>query len=116
MPDTSNHILFVPEKCQTCTNLTRDSIRGYICSENISTWRGFPRSLDWGDWRPTHLPMGIQQKIIATDEVLNEISANRKARAVALLKNLYINLSTAAAIQCVDIFAERLKSRETASE
>ncbi|MFZ6760373.1 hypothetical protein ACO0K9_24480 [Undibacterium sp. Ji50W] len=116
MPDTSNRILFVPEKCQACTNLTRDTIRGYICNENISTWRSFPRSLDWGEWHPIHLPMGIQQKIIATDEVLNEIAAKRKAQAVVLLKSLYVGLSTAAAIQCVDIFAERLNSRGTVSE
>lgn len=100
--------LFVPKKCASCEFLSNDPIRGYVCLYQKEIWGGFPRSLDWASWEPELAPIGIQQKVIATVEVLSNVKLGLSAKAVLELKRLYPGLSTEAAIKCCAIFAKRI--------
>lgn len=104
----SGKLFFIPKKCSDCQCLTSDEIRGFTCSYETEIWGDLPRSLDWGEWSPPYKPIGVQGKIIATIEVIEEIMNRRIARAALHLKQLYPTMSTAAAIQCVQHISDQL--------
>ncbi|MGA4634656.1 hypothetical protein ACPA5B_12345 [Pseudomonas solani] len=106
--ERSRQPLFVPSKCTDCEYLKNDEIRGYICLYQQELWGSFPRSLDWGDWRPEFDPIGIEGKVVTTVELRALIADGHTARAVVELKRLYPGLSTHAALSCVSIFKERI--------
>jgi hypothetical protein len=45
----------VPRKCTTCIYLEFDRIRGFTCRKDREIWGDFPRSLDWGSWKPERI-------------------------------------------------------------
>src|SRR5262249_31730502 len=100
--------LYVPRKCVSCEFLAEGAI-GYVCAYQKEKWGDFPRSLDWGSWEPELLPLGIEQKVIATVEVLADVKQGHVARAVTELQRLYPGLSLGAAIKCCATFAKRIE-------
>lgn len=108
----SDKTLFVPQKCINCQNLGSDGIRGFFCTFEQEKWGKFPRSLDWSGWAPKNNLLGIEGRVIATDEVIDDVKNGNSGSAVQKLKSLYSELSTEAAIKCVKIFAKRIGEEE----
>ena len=100
----------VPAKCVHCEFLEFDDIREFGCGFDNDIWGDFRRSLDWGNWSPKYTPVGIDQKVIATDLLQEYIRNNKKAEAVKEIKRLYPPLSLNAAIRCIEMFKDRIEN------
>ncbi|MDQ1817127.1 hypothetical protein RBA41_27855 [Massilia sp. CCM 9210] len=104
--------VFVPAKCLRCLHLDLDRIRGFVCRRDSKTWGAFPRTLDWGAWRPDHPNLALQSGRSLTVEMLEAIVARDEVRWI---KTFRASHADATIREARDAFAELVaKSADTA--
>lgn len=59
----------VPRKCVSCSFLSYDQIRGFVCSKDEEKWGDFPRGLDWGNWQPDIVYLELPFPKLTTKEL-----------------------------------------------
>ena len=71
----------VPRKCADCVHITVDSVRGFHCGKDPAIWGSFPRSLDWGAWRPGRGAVTLSSGHEVTSAFLEATRARKKMKA-----------------------------------
>ncbi len=82
--------IYVPKKCLECQFLLKSNSRGYICISDKNVWGDFPRSLDWGDWKPDYPIAGlrIDKAMIVTKELIALLIDKKTVKAIKLYRAL----------------------------
>lgn len=72
----------VPRKCADCTHINFDGARGFHCSKDHTVWGSFPRSLDWGAWRPGQPDLTLASGHEITSALVEAVRAGKKMKAL----------------------------------
>jgi hypothetical protein len=112
--ENTGRVFFVPAKCAACGYLFSNSTRGFFCTYQQQIWGDFPRSLDWGHWRPGINPIGVRcgylgcyYTVIPTMDVLSEMQKHHWLRAATMLTKLYPELDFSTAKQCLTALSNK---------
>jgi hypothetical protein len=99
--DYNGYETFIPLKCEHCDHLKKNKYRGYICAFEKNTWGDFPRSLDWGDWKPNFPIVGLGENLKLTKHLIILIESKKTAEAVKEIKRLNNGMEFKKAIESV---------------
>ena len=106
--DSNGYETFVPAKCEHCDYLKKDKYRGYICTFEKNIWGDFPRSLDWGNWKPNFPIIGLGADLKLTKHLIILIENEKTTEAIKEIKRLNNGIEFKEAIESVSLLKKKI--------
>jgi hypothetical protein len=83
----------VPRKCTTCQYLDYSLVRHFYCRKDQAKWNYFPRSLDWGTWKPDKIYIDLPLPKITTSVLWQYVIGKNFIEFIKEYRRINPNLS-----------------------